>query len=464
MGFTASIKAVFQRMFKRADKHCHRKPVPFRPKVLHPRPYRRRGADEPLLRPEGLLENVDTLQIRESRYQGGGRDDEHVLESREHFTASGCRRDKYRGVSSDPSVAKTTNTRKTHPQNPRGHSCGAMMGNQLPPATHPTTQRTSLSPPLRRKPNFHQGTQIRPLPPLLPPQQHHPPSPHALPDLDKPLPSLPHSTFQPAAGTGEGAARRPTPDFTALLDTLHATLSHTRYAVCGQAALYLHGFPSASPLSHVSIMCPASGRDIIFAWGGAAGWDVPSRRHRRARRFGPVPRSSDISRALPPGGDGDMREDEIGVAVPGGRVWKVGIRCVDEEMWDGVVKGAVPSGGEGGGEVNVVRLEGLLDQLARAWGRSCEGEWAVGLMMWVLERLEESGRKVAPESVPHVVDETFWLPFTLSYPEAVPLLGRCGLQGSVQETFASSSPDTAAINTSYLLADEKHHEKSDELG
>ncbi|KAK0730165.1 hypothetical protein B0H67DRAFT_548171 [Lasiosphaeris hirsuta] len=288
--------------------------------------------------------------------------------------------------------------------------------------------------------------QMRPLPPLFPPQsqqEQHPPSSHALSNLIKPLLPLPPISQLVAAGAGSG-------DFPALLETLHATLSHTRYAVCGRAALHLHGVPSASspPPSHVSIMCPASGRDVVLAWGGVAGWDVPGhRRRRRARR----PGSAVVRRGTEPGG-----RDEMGVPVRGGRVWTVRIRCVDEGTWDGVGKRVVSSGGDG--EVSVVSLDGLLDQLARAWGRKCEGAWAVELMLGVLSRLGEMGREVTPENVPHVVDQSFWLPFTLSYPEAIPLLGRCGLQGPGRGTFG---PDFAMSAGSGSLADRKDNKSGD---
>ncbi|KAI0599816.1 hypothetical protein F4775DRAFT_95678 [Biscogniauxia sp. FL1348] len=56
-----------------------------------------------------------------------------------------------------------------------------------------------------------------------------------------------------------------------LFDTLHLTLEHVPYAICGLGALIDHGF-TARKASKISIICPAHSKDNVKAWAAARGY------------------------------------------------------------------------------------------------------------------------------------------------------------------------------------------------
>ncbi|KAM7187834.1 hypothetical protein V8F20_010793 [Naviculisporaceae sp. PSN 640] len=57
------------------------------------------------------------------------------------------------------------------------------------------------------------------------------------------------------------------------LDTFHRSLSHTRYAVSGMAALAVWGYTARDP-NRVTVMCCSSDKAIIRTWAKVAGWHL----------------------------------------------------------------------------------------------------------------------------------------------------------------------------------------------
>ncbi|KAI6081101.1 hypothetical protein F4821DRAFT_250093 [Hypoxylon rubiginosum] len=58
-----------------------------------------------------------------------------------------------------------------------------------------------------------------------------------------------------------------------LFATIHTTLSHVPYAICGLGALVDHGFAARRP-KQISILCPSFAKDNVRAWLAARGYDT----------------------------------------------------------------------------------------------------------------------------------------------------------------------------------------------
>ncbi|KAL2015878.1 hypothetical protein VTK56DRAFT_4675 [Thermocarpiscus australiensis] len=358
------------------------------------------------------------------------------------------------------------------------------------------------------------------------PSTHHPStSSRPAPIRQQPLPALPvPSPQQPGPGPGPGPrpwskprsspllplppprlATTPLPPATLkqLLDAFDAALSHTRYAVCGRAALAVWGWgcreknwrmPMPMP-PHVSVVCPAADRDVILAWARTAGWyTYPSsypdpypypgcggggggHEDGCVIRVGVSSASSLAAAAAGEsehgGGGGEKREEqEEEIEVRAFRLRTVD----DEEVWEALERvrplGLEPPYAGWVGEMirteaQVLAVPTLLDQFARAWcawrgggggdGGGKEKVREVGeMILWLLRRLardvEECGSgarwQLTPRNVPRVVDGRFWMPFVRGHPEAFELLARCGLSGPV--VAAWSGPATTTL--------EEHHD------
>ncbi|KAK4034980.1 hypothetical protein C8A01DRAFT_18289 [Parachaetomium inaequale] len=252
-------------------------------------------------------------------------------------------------------------------------------------------------------------------------------------DDRKPTPSSPTPPLSTAPLTPE--------TLKILLDTFDQAFSHTHYAVCGHAALMVWGYrpaASADMPSHVSILCPAEGRQAILTWARTVGWG---------------------------GGGGGEGEGEggkggevIGVPLHGSAPQVVvgfRIRTVESgEVWErlrmarpmGMRAPYVGSVGEMmRTEARVVAVPTLLDEFARAWyfcvvkgggGGGKRERHIAELVLWILGRLaRDVGRyrgrarwRLTPESVPTVVYWKFWDAFVGEHHEALGLLETCGLR------------------------------------
>ncbi|KLO87861.1 acetylxylan esterase precursor [Fusarium fujikuroi] len=85
--------------------------------------------------------------------------------------------------------------------------------------------------------------------------------------------------------------------------------------------------------------------------------------------------------------------------------------------------------------VSMLSLAGLADELARTYVNELKHsdrdrqENLAHEMIWILKRIIQCRlpeHALRPERIPHLTRETFWLPFTLSYPESVPLFAKAG--------------------------------------
>lgn len=302
-----------------------------------------------------------------------------------------------------------------------------------------------------------------------------------------PLPRSPRITANRASLVPPPLATTPlTPEsLKPLLDTFDRALAHTRYAVCGRAALAVWTGASSSPSSsaaapgglppsllklpaHVTVVCPAADGPVLLGWARAAGWHV----------------------YLDPGADGvgddAGRYAVIGVPVSAtsatatregeqaAAVRAVRVRLMRDD-WDALerVRPAAlepPYVGWAGEMMRtaaqVLAVPTLLDQFCRTWSRllareerNREGEKkatagttaaVAGLVLWLLRRLaadaERHGRRarwrLTGWNVPWLLDRRFWKPFVRRYPEAAGLLARCGLRGPGGEGGAAESSFT----------------------
>ncbi|KAH6854018.1 hypothetical protein B0I37DRAFT_441088 [Chaetomium sp. MPI-CAGE-AT-0009] len=273
-----------------------------------------------------------------------------------------------------------------------------------------------------------------------------------------------------------------------LLDTFDAAFSHTHYAVCGRAALAVWGFrpgglsadttgdptdssggvmASALP-PYVGIVCPVDGKFVILSWARAVGWAV----------YPPAVEGVDFPGEEGPveegggggdgGGDGDgddeggggaegegsRKAEVIGVPLAGtAEVVGFRLRTVGAATWRRLETARPwrmeePYVGWVGmmlrTEARVMAVPTLLNEFARAWyfcvsrrhGRGGQQERNIaGLVLWILRRLardtevygERARWKLTVQNVPVVLYWEFWRSFVDAYPEAMGLMGTCGL-------------------------------------
>ncbi|KAF5023121.1 hypothetical protein F66182_4816 [Fusarium sp. NRRL 66182] len=182
-----------------------------------------------------------------------------------------------------------------------------------------------------------------------------------------------------------------------VIDMIATRFSHIPYAVSGLAAMVYYGY-DARPLK-VSIVCPPHTRENQKCWAIAQGMT-------------PMPRRRDI----------------YGLATSDGVMHQVRVRF----PWDFEDLHALKVGASG---VTILSLAGLADELARTYVNELkhanlerQDDLAMELV-WVLKRIDQTKlpeHVLRPERTPHLVKETFWLPFSLAYPDAVHLFERAG--------------------------------------
>ncbi|KAF4448007.1 hypothetical protein F53441_8522 [Fusarium austroafricanum] len=173
--------------------------------------------------------------------------------------------------------------------------------------------------------------------------------------------------------------------------------SHIPYAVSGLAAMAYYGY-DARPYK-VSIVCPEHTRENQKCWAKAQGMI-------------PMPRRHDI----------------WGVATSDGVIRQIRVRF----PYDFAEMHALKIGNSA---VSMLSLAGLADELARTYVNELKHsdhdrqENLAQEMIWVLKRIIQCRlpeHMLRPERIPHLIKETFWLPFTLSYPDSVPLFAKAG--------------------------------------
>ncbi|KAG4293813.1 hypothetical protein FPRO06_00398 [Fusarium proliferatum] len=185
-----------------------------------------------------------------------------------------------------------------------------------------------------------------------------------------------------------------------VVDMIAQRFSHIPYAVSGLAAMAYYGY-EARPY-RVSIVCPEHTRENQKCWAKAQGMI-------------PIPRQRHV----------------WGVATSDGIIQQIRVRF----PYDFNEMHALKIGTAGSNPVSMLSLAGLADELARTYVNELKHsdrdrqENLAHEMIWILKRIIQCRlpeHALRPERIPHLTRETFWLPFTLSYPESVPLFAKAG--------------------------------------
>jgi hypothetical protein len=185
-----------------------------------------------------------------------------------------------------------------------------------------------------------------------------------------------------------------------VVDMIALRFSHIPYAVSGLAAMVYYGY-EARPYK-VSIVCPEHTRENQKCWAKAQGMI-------------PIPRQRHV----------------WGVATSDGIIQQIRVRF----PYDFNEMHALKIGTAGSNPVTMLSLAGLADELARTYVNELKHsdhdrqENLAHEMIWILRRIIQCRlpeHALRPERIPHLIRETFWLPFTLSYPESVPLFAKAG--------------------------------------
>ncbi|KAM0487544.1 hypothetical protein ACHAP7_002062 [Fusarium lateritium] len=182
-----------------------------------------------------------------------------------------------------------------------------------------------------------------------------------------------------------------------VIDMIALRFSHIPYAVSGLAAMVYYGY-DARPYK-VSIICPEHTRENQKCWAKAQGMI-------------PIPR----------------RPDLWGLATADGIVHQIRVRFpYDFEDMHALKIGS--------SAVSMLSLAGLADELARTYVNELKHsdharqDNLAREMVWILQRIIQvkmPEHRLRPERIPRLTKETFWLPFSLAYPETVPLFAKAG--------------------------------------
>ncbi|KAH7156441.1 hypothetical protein EDB81DRAFT_787068 [Dactylonectria macrodidyma] len=175
---------------------------------------------------------------------------------------------------------------------------------------------------------------------------------------------------------------------------------HIPYVVCGLSAMLYYGF-EGRPTSHIDLLCSEHSREALRGWAIAQG-------------MYPLPN----------------RPDHFGLVTSNGIIRQIHVDYVEDGFED---VDAIRSSKT---RAVVLSLAGLADQIAQGYVKELEcsagrdqKQFATD-MIWVLERIAASSRRehhLTPDRAPHIWQDTFWIPFTLSFPESVPLFGAAGI-------------------------------------
>lgn len=191
-----------------------------------------------------------------------------------------------------------------------------------------------------------------------------------------------------------------------VLDTIGRIFAHgTPYCISGQAALaYYDTEESLSPPDHVSLLCPHYARHNVRCWAIAHGMQAI--------------RTSPGSFAVPTS-DGKLR--------------RVRVKFLDNEVYHRIE--TIQAGTFG---TNIMTLPSLSNLIARCYtkelktrGPSLSRQDAYAReMRWVLRymaRQQDERHRLLPHRATEILVPDFWIPFSLAYPDTVPLFARAGL-------------------------------------
>ncbi|KAM0256943.1 hypothetical protein ACHAQJ_004644 [Trichoderma viride] len=188
-----------------------------------------------------------------------------------------------------------------------------------------------------------------------------------------------------------------------VIDCVGRLFDHIPYAVCGTAALIHYGYRSYIP-DHVSITCPEESKEAIRCWALAKGMT-------------PSPNNP----------------DGFSVRVASGRTCPVGIKFM-KNGFEALERVRV-----GPGQASMVTLPSIANTIARSYvsrlhNSSTERQALYArYLAWILKRMAQVPptdpvQRLTPDRARDIVNRSFWIPFTLSYPETVPLFSAAGLE------------------------------------
>ncbi|KAI5927201.1 hypothetical protein F4810DRAFT_433800 [Camillea tinctor] len=189
-----------------------------------------------------------------------------------------------------------------------------------------------------------------------------------------------------------------------LFNTLHQTLEHVPYAICGLGALIDHGF-TARKANKISLICPAYSKDNIKAWAAARGYPT----------YG----------------------DSVGVPLlRDGSLRRVRIKYL-QEGFDRLqrVRSAIAG-------ATVLGLASQLDNVAAGYvehnrrhhhrqGDKEKNSRALATIaadvFWCLGKAAKTNTPLDPAFLPTLLGEAFFVPFAERHVEARPEMARAGI-------------------------------------
>ncbi|KAL6816406.1 hypothetical protein J3E69DRAFT_93633 [Trichoderma sp. SZMC 28015] len=205
-----------------------------------------------------------------------------------------------------------------------------------------------------------------------------------------------------------------------VIDCVGRLFDHIPYAVCGTAALIYYGYRAYSP-DHVSITCPEESKEAIRCWALAKGMTP-----------------------LPDNPDG------FSVRVASGRSCPVCIKFMKNGFEQLEVVRIGP------GQASMVTLPSIANTIARSYvfrlhSSSTDRQALYArYLAWTLKRMAEIPptdpvQRLTPERARDIVNRSFWIPFTLSYPETVPLFQAAGLEIQGDGSLMDWQPDEQSM-------------------
>ncbi|RFU73258.1 hypothetical protein TARUN_8992 [Trichoderma arundinaceum] len=188
-----------------------------------------------------------------------------------------------------------------------------------------------------------------------------------------------------------------------VIDCVGRLFDHIPYAVCGTAALIYYGYRAYFP-DHVSITCPEESKEAIRCWA--------------------------LAKGMTPSPD---NPDGFSVRVASGRSCPVCIKFMKNGFE------ALEIVRVGPGQASMVTLPSIANTIARSYvfrlhNSSPERQALYArYLAWTLKRMAEIPptdpvQRLNPDRARDIVNRSFWIPFTLSYPETVPLFSAAGLE------------------------------------
>ncbi|KAI5467485.1 hypothetical protein BGZ63DRAFT_419185 [Mariannaea sp. PMI_226] len=177
--------------------------------------------------------------------------------------------------------------------------------------------------------------------------------------------------------------------------------NHFPFVLSGLSAMVYWGYEGRFS-ANVTIICPESSREAIRGWAKVKG----------LQRFPDKP-------------------DQFGIEVSKGVFQTLRVKFIEEDFEELHILRSDSM------KASVLSLAGLANQLAEGYvnelatSNGARQEAFAADMIWVLKRIAKVSRSehwLTPQRCPQIWDDNFWEPFTLSFPDSVPLFGAAGFR------------------------------------